>query len=198
MTVRLVLASLSPRRKALLESAGIVPVVVPSGVDEESLAQPVEPGALVKALARRKIREVAAKMPGEYVLGGDTVVVIDGKILGKPRDEGDARDMLRRISGRTHLVYTGIALYEPVGGRVLDDHDVTRVTMRHMDEEEIEGYVDTGEPMDKAGSYALQGTGGFFVTRVEGDFSGVVGLPLPRVYGLLRLAGVPVHEILRS
>lgn len=194
--LRLILASLSPRRKSLLESAGIAPFVVPSNVDEDAAAQGMAPGELVKALARRKIRKVALDMPGEFVLGGDTIVLIDGEVLGKPRDREEARDMLRRISGRTHEVYTGIALYEPKGRTILDDYDATKVTMREMDEEEIIWYVDTGEPMDKAGSYALQGIGGFFVTRVEGDFSGVVGLPLPKVYELLRRAGVGLDEIL--
>jgi len=193
--VRLVLASESPRRKMLLESAGITPVVVPSNADEDAPAGEMDPGDLVKALARRKIRKVAERLPDDYVLGGDTIVYIDGEVLGKPENKEHARDMLRRICGRTHVVYTGVALYEPVGRTVLDDYDATRVTIRHMDEEEIRWYVDTGEPMDKAGSYALQGAGAFFVERVEGDFSGVIGLPLPKVYSLLRRAGVPLHEL---
>lgn len=193
--MRLVLASESPRRKMLLESAGITPVVVPSNADEDAPAGEMDPGDLVKALARRKIRKVAERLPDDYVLGGDTIVYIDGEVLGKPENKEHARDMLRRICGRTHVVYTGVALYEPVGRTVLDDYDATRVTIRHMDEEEIRWYVDTGEPMDKAGSYALQGAGAFFVERVEGDFSGVIGLPLPKVYSLLRRAGVPLHEL---
>jgi septum formation protein len=153
------------------------------------------PGELVKALARRKIRKVAQSRPKEYILGGDTIVYIDNVVLGKPGSKEEAKEMLRRISGRTHEVYTGIALYEPLGRTVLDDFDATRVTLRKMDEEEIGWYVNTGEPMDKAGSYALQGIGGFFVTRVEGDFSGVIGLPLPKVYELLRRAGVLLDQL---
>lgn len=193
--LRLILASESPRRKTLLESAGISPVVVPSNVDEETPSEDMAPGELVKALARRKIRKVAASRPNDFVLGGDTIVYIDGKVLGKPADKEEAREMLRRICGRTHEVYTGVALYEPLGRTVLDDFDATSVTIREMDEEEIRWYVETGEPMDKAGSYALQGIGGFFVTKVEGDFSSVVGLPLPKVYDLLRRAGVSLGEI---
>lgn len=194
--LRLVLASESPRRKDLLESAGIHPLVMPSGVDEEVPDRTMPPDRLVKLLARRKIKRVAADRPGDFVLGADTIVYIDGEVLGKPRDAEDARAMLRRISGRTHEVYTGIALYEPGGRSVLDDFDATPVTIRAMSEEEIQWYVATGEPMDKAGSYALQGIGGFFVTRVEGDFSSVVGLPLPKVYSLLRRAGVGLNGLL--
>ncbi len=193
--LRLILASESPRRKSLLQSVGIEPVVIPSNVDEEAPSKDLAPGELVKALARLKIRKVAASMPNDYVLGGDTIVYIDGRVLGKPVDKVEAREMLRLISGRTHEVYTGVALYEPSGRTVLDDYDATFVTMKDMDEEEITWYVDTGEPMDKAGSYALQGIGGFFVTKVDGDFSSVVGLPLPKVYDLLRRAGVSLEEI---
>lgn len=193
--LRLILASESPRRKSLLESAGISPIVVPSNVDEEAPSEDMAPGDLVKALARRKIRKVAASHANDLVLGGDTIVYIEGKVLGKPGDKEEAREMLRCICGRTHEVYTGIALYEPLGRTVLDDFDATFVTIKDMDEEEIRWYVETGEPMDKAGSYALQGIGGFFVTRVEGDFSSVIGLPLPKVYGLLRRAGVQLDQI---
>lgn len=194
--MRLVLASLSPRRKDLLISAGINPLVIPSNVDEGVQDEGMPPDRLVKLLARRKISRVSADRPDDYVLGADTIVYIDGEVLGKPRDEAEARDMLRRICGRTHEVYTGVALYEPVGRSVLDDYDRTPVTIRAMNDEEIRRYVATGEPMDKAGSYALQGAGGFFVTRVEGDFSSVVGLPLPKVYGLLARAGWSPGQIL--
>ena len=193
--MRLVLASESPRRKSLLESVGISPVVVPSNVDEDASSEDMPPGDLVRALARRKIRKVATGRPNDYVLGGDTIVYIDGKVLGKPQGKEEAMEMLRLICGRTHEVYTGVALYEPLGRTVLDDYDATFVTIRNMDEEEIRWYVETGEPMDKAGSYALQGIGGFFVTKVDGDFSSVVGLPLPKVYDLLRRAGVSLGEI---
>lgn len=193
--MRLILASESPRRKTLLESVGIEPVVVPSNVDEEAPSEDMSPGDLVKVLARRKIRKVAASRPNDYVLGGDTIVYIDGQVLGKPSDKQQAVEMLRRIRGRTHEVYTGVALYEPLGRTVLDDYDATFVTIRDLGEEEIRWYVETGEPMDKAGSYALQGIGGFFVTKVDGDFSSVVGLPLPKVYDLLRRAGVSLGEI---
>jgi len=153
------------------------------------------PGELVMALAKRKISNVAKENPNDLVLGGDTIVYIDAQVLGKPGSKEEAAEMLRRIAGRTHQVYTGIALYHPVSRAVFQDVDVTSVTMKDMDDREIRWYVETGEPMDKAGSYALQGVGGFFVTKVCGDFSGVVGLPLPKVYGLLRRAGVSLEQI---
>ncbi|MGI6662684.1 MAG: Maf family protein [Bacillota bacterium] len=194
--MRLILASESPRRKALLEGAGIVPVVVPSNATETVNREGLEPQELVKLLSRRKIDTVSRLMPDDFVLGADTIVYIDGTILGKPESAEDARGMLRKIAGKTHVVYTGVALWDPRGKRVLDDFDKTEVTMSPLTEEEIDWYVSTGEPMDKAGSYALQGIGGMFVVRVNGDFSSVIGLPLPKVYRLLRLAGVELEELL--
>jgi len=194
--LRLVLASESPRRKALLEAVGIRPVVVPSHAAEAVKEEGLEPHQLVRLLARRKIGKVAEIMPDELVLGADTIVYIDGEVLGKPESPEDARRMLQKIAGRTHVVYTGVALWDPGRKRVLDDFDKTEVTMCPLTEEEIAWYVSTGEPMDKAGSYALQGIGGMFVERVNGDFSSVIGLPLPKVYRLLRLAGVRLEELL--
>lgn len=196
--MRLILASCSPRRKSLLESAGISPFVVPPDVEEDSPSGSLPPWELVRSLAKKKVLAVASRFPQDLVLGGDTIVFIDGMVLGKPKDEDDARATLRRIAGRTHWVYTGVALYEPGSGTVLDDHDETAVTIRALDDQEIDWYVRTGEPMDKAGSYALQGIGGLFVTRVEGDFTGVVGLPLPKVYDLLRRAGVRADQLIVS
>ncbi|HHY44347.1 MAG TPA: septum formation inhibitor Maf [Firmicutes bacterium] len=194
--MRLILASESPRRKALLEGAGIIPVVVPSNAAETVNRDGIEPHDLVKILSRRKIDKVSKMLPDDYVLGADTIVYIDGTVLGKPESADDARRMLRKIAGKTHVVYTGVALWDPRGKRVLDDFDKTEVTMSPLTEEEIDWYVSTGEPMDKAGSYALQGIGGMFVTTVNGDFSSVIGLPLPKVYRLLRLAGVRLEELL--
>ncbi len=179
-----------------MEGAGIVPVVVPSNATETVNREGLEPQELVKLLSRRKIDTVSRLMPDDFVLGADTIVYIDGTILGKPESAEDARGMLRKIAGKTHVVYTGVALWDPRGKRVLDDFDKTEVTMSPLTEEEIDWYVSTGEPMDKAGSYALQGIGGMFVVRVNGDFSSVIGLPLPKVYRLLRLAGVELEELL--
>jgi septum formation protein len=194
--LRLILASESPRRRALLEGVGIIPVVMPSDVGENVSREGLAPEELVRLLSRRKIDKVSRMRPDDFVLGADTIVYIDGAVLGKPQSAGDARRMLRTIAGKTHVVYTGVALWDPRGKRVLDDFDKTEVTMSPLTEEEIDWYVSTGEPMDKAGSYALQGIGGIFVSKVNGDFSSVIGLPLPKVYRLLRLAGVALEELL--
>lgn len=193
--MNLVLASLSPRRRTLLEQIGVKPVIVPSHVDESSLVKGItDPGEVVVTLARSKVSQVCANYRDQVVLGADTIVYLESRILGKPRDEKEAQFMLRQISGKTHSVYTGVALYNPKSGEILTDYDCTRVTMREMDQEEIEWYVSTGEPMDKAGSYALQGIGGVFVEKIEGDWTSVVGLPLPMVYRMLKTAGFGLRE----
>lgn len=194
--MRLILASASPRRRVLLESAGIKPVVIPAGVEEEA-ARTGEPDAVAKDLAERKVRAVARAHPEDLVLGADTLVVIDGEVLGKPSDMQDAIGMLERLSGRTHRVYTGIALYCPESRRILRDCDCTLVTMRDLVAQEIMWYVKTGEPMDKAGGYALQGAGAFFVREIRGDYSGVIGLPLAKVYALLKGAGISLEDLLK-
>jgi septum formation protein len=144
-----------------------------------------DPGAYVLRLAREKAR--AAARPGELVLAADTSVIIDGEILGKPRDDEDATRMLRLLAGREHEVLTGVALFgaaETGSGRMADRVDRTGVRMAPLTEEEIAWYVATGEPRDKAGAYAIQGLGALFVEGVEGNYSNVVGLPVPVVYRL--------------
>ncbi len=194
--MRLILASASPRRRILLESVGIKPVVIPAGVEEEAMSAG-EPDVLAKDLAERKVRAVARAHPEELVLGADTLVVIDGEVLGKPGDMQDAVRMLERLSGKTHRVYTGVALYCPVTCGILRDCDCTSVTMRDLTVQEIMWYVNTGEPMDKAGGYALQGAGAFFVKEIRGDYSSVIGLPLPKVYALLQGAGISPENLLQ-
>ncbi len=192
--MKIVLASSSPRRKDLLESVGIVPLVVPARVEEHAQLEQ-EPSALVKCLAKRKVRAVVPEHKQEFVLGADTVVVIEGELLGKPGDPGRACRMLRRLSGKTHHVYTGVALYCPGTGETLSDYDCTSVTVKELSSREIEQYVATGEPLDKAGGYALQGVGAFLVQGIRGDHTGVIGLPLPKVYELLKRAGVSLGDI---
>jgi septum formation protein len=186
----IVLASASPRRTQLLSLLAIAHQVDPAHVDET--ARPGErPRAMAERLARLKATEVARRHPGREVLAADTVVVLDGDILGKPVDEADAAAMLRRLSGREHVVITAVALARD--GEVWERCDETRVRFRRLSDETIAGYVATGEPLDKAGAYGLQGYGAVLVERIEGDCFGVIGLPLRLVTELLDQAGTPYH-----
>ncbi|MFN8051765.1 MAG: Maf family protein [Acidimicrobiales bacterium] len=184
---RLVLASASPRRSQLLHDAGYEFEVDPADVDETPL--PAEPAAdYVERLARAKAELVAARHPGATALGADTVVVLDGELLGKPADDADAIAVLERLSGRGHEVLTGVAVCRD--GMTTSAVDTTEVRFRTLDRAEIEAYVRTGEPRDKAGSYAIQGGAGAFVAATNGAFDNVVGLPVALVRRLLEQAGV--------
>jgi septum formation protein len=180
----LVLASASPRRQELLRNAGIKFTVLPADVDESPL-----PGEGARDCARRLAREKAWKVWGarqrDPVLGADTIVVVDGTILGKPVDPNDAARMLRLLAGRTHQVVTGVCLVLSNGDIVVDS-ETTLVTMAELSDQEILDYVATGEPMDKAGAYAIQGIASRWIPRIEGDYTNVVGLPVAWVYRMLR------------
>jgi septum formation protein len=189
----LVLASASPRRRDLLARAGVAFTVSPAEIDESP--HPGEgPRALVVRLASEKARAVAARLgPGiaarRCVLGSDTIVVLGEDVLGKPRDAAHARELLGRVLGREHTVLTGVALLDASG--VLHTRCVSsRVAMRSASEAEVHAYVASGEPLDKAGAYALQGAGRRFVARVVGSESNVIGLPLEETLALLREAGI--------
>jgi septum formation protein len=182
----LVLASASPRRRELLAGLGLRFAVRAIDLDESPLAGE-EPRAYVLRLADAKA--VAVARPGEIVLAADTTVVLDGDLLGKPENEADARRMLGRIAGREHTVLTGVSLREPDTGRSATEVEVSRVTMAPLTEEEIAWYTATGEPLDKAGSYAVQGLGAMFVEAVHGNYTNVVGLPLPLVRRLFAELG---------
>lgn len=184
----LILASGSPRRRQLLEQIGLTFVVRSSDVDE-SVSPGLTPAQVVESLSARKGEAVAAEAaPGDLVLSADTVVALDGAILGKPRDRAEAEAMLTALSGRTHQVYTGVTLLQD--GRRLTGHEVTAVTFRPLSPEEIAAYVSTGEPMDKAGAYGIQGLGALLVERLEGDYFNVMGLPLCRLGQMLAQFGV--------
>ncbi len=187
----LVLASASPRRRQLLGRLGLDFHQRPVDVDETPLVGEA-PRAYVLRLAEAKAQG-AAPAPGELALGADTIVVVDGDLLGKPRDPDDARRMLERLSGREHRVLTGVALRDRERLR-LSAVETTRVRFAELTGEEIAWYVASGEPLDKAGAYAVQGLGALFVYGITGNYSNVVGLPLPLVYRLLRRAGYPVLE----
>jgi septum formation protein len=189
----LVLASASPRRQDLLRSAGISFSVQAANINETPLV-----GELARDYARRLAREkalaVARLHPKSFVLGADTSVVIDEDILGKPKDAEDAVRMLRLLSGRTHEVITGVSLVMPMSSGELHPQQLrteiqsTQVTMTDLSEHEIRKYVASGEPMDKAGAYAIQGIASRWIPRIEGDYSNVVGLPVELVYRMLREA----------
>lgn len=178
----LVLASASPRRVALLRQAGADFSVVDPGPDRPWPGD-VEPRHGVRALALDKARRVAARKPGAVVVGADTVVVLRGTPLGKPVDASEAAAMLGRLHGRTHEVWTGLAVV--CDGDQRTAAECTRVSFSRLSPEEISAYVRTGEPLDKAGAYGIQGVAGQFVRRIEGDYHNVVGLPLARLRAIL-------------
>jgi septum formation protein len=183
----LFLASASPRRRELLRNAGIPFEVEPADIKEAPL--PNEPAkAYAERLAREKAQTIARKYSNNPVLGADTVVVIDNQILGKPANPADAARMLHLLSGRTHQVITGVCL--AANGNDSVASEITSVTMSEISEQEIAAYISTGEPMDKAGAYAIQGIASRWIPRIEGDYSNVVGLPVARVYRMLQQAGV--------
>jgi septum formation protein len=187
----LVLASHSPRRRELLACAGIPFVVRPASVDEARIGDE-DPGVHVCRLAREKAQSVACALD-EIVLGADTVVVIDGAVLGKPSDREHAARMLRQLSGRAHEVVTGICLR--TSNRLIVDQESTRVRFVRLSEEEIAAYAASGEPLDKAGGYAIQGGASRFVDRIEGCYFNVVGLPVALVWRHLQeLAAFPAKE----
>ena len=175
--LRVVLASQSPRRRDLLDLVGIAHEVRPADIDESAFPDEA-PAAHAERLARAKAEKLAA----------DTIVVIDDLILGKPVDADDARRTLRRLSGRTHTVFTAVAVARD--GQLVSGVETVSVTFRPLDDAEIDAYVATGEPMDKAGSYGIQGYGATIVERIDGDYFAVMGLPLRRLVGLLDRVGV--------
>ena len=180
-----ILASQSPRRRQLLGQIGFTFRVEPSLI-EETTPENGHPAEIVQALALEKAEPVSRRFPSALTLGADTVVVHQGVVLGKPEDEAEAHAMLRRLSGETHTVFTGLALLHPASDRRVCAYEATRVTFAALSDEEIRTYVASGAPMDKAGAYGIQGDlGAVFVTRIEGDFYTVMGLPLHRLYRLL-------------
>ena len=190
--MRLILASASPRRAELLRAGGIDVDVHPADIDES--ARPNEHAdAYVRRVALEKARAVSERMPGRLVLGADTAVVIDDEILGKPRDAEDARRMLRLLAGRAHRVMTGVALVgSPADGGIETGLATTTVEFGPISEPEVRWYVASGEPMGKAGGYAIQGLASRFVTRIDGSYSNVVGLPVSLVYVMCKRAGLLV------
>ncbi len=206
--LKVILASASPRRRELLTQMGVAFEVLPA-LGEEIMTKD-NPAEVVQELALRKAKEVADRLevPGRtieqglktaerqeiLILGADTVVVYNGVILGKPKDEAEAVSMLSMLSGRTHSVFTGVALIYVKGDVATAHHfyEETNVTMYPLSEAEIAAYVATGEPMDKAGAYGIQGKGAIYIEKIQGDYNNVVGLPIARIYQEMKKLGIAI------
>ncbi len=180
------LASKSPRRRQILEMVGMKFTLLDIEVDEDNHFAD-NPEEYVMSLSEKKAREASTRIKAGIVATADTIVYIDGKVLNKPLDAQDARGMLTTLSGRTHTVYTGFTLLEVPGGKCVSECGATQVTFRKLESEEIEEYIGSGAPFDKAGAYGIQDDlSALFVERIDGDFYNVVGLPLPKFYLALR------------
>lgn len=188
---RLILASSSPRRKTLLEQLGLDFDIIVSEIEEkvEGYSTPEE---AVKSLAYQKAFNVASTVDEGLVLGSDTIVTINNKILGKPNDKEEVFAMLKLLSGKVHKVITGVCLINVSDGSYLLESDTSLIKFREIDDNEINAYINSNEPFDKAGSYAIQGLGAVFVERIEGSYTGIVGLPLFIVDKMLKYYGVSV------
>ncbi|MDO4568257.1 MAG: nucleoside triphosphate pyrophosphatase [Clostridia bacterium] len=184
--MQLILASASPRRQELFKMLKLDFVAIPSNAEED--IAPCEPWDYVCKLAELKAQSVKRGRRGCCVVGCDTVVYLDGEIIGKPRDEGDAYGILSKLSGRTHAVYTGLSVV--TDERSITQYDRTDVTFCKLSDEEILRYIATGEPMDAAGAYGMQGVGGVFVEKIDGCSFTVIGLPVPKLYRALLSVGI--------
>jgi septum formation protein len=185
--LRVILASQSPRRRELLALVGITHDVRPADIDETYLAGE-KPAAHAERLARGKCAVIAEREPEALVIGSDTIVVVDGDVLGKPADDGEAAHMLRRLSGRSHIVVTAVAV--AWSGKTRSAVEEVNVTFHSLSDEDIAAYVATREPMDKAGAYGIQGYGATIVERVDGDYFAVMGLPLQLLVRVLAELGI--------
>jgi septum formation protein len=183
---RLILASSSPRRKELLENLHLKFEISSSDVDE-SYDPKMKPEEIVMELANRKAKVIAEKNPSSFVIGSDTIVAVDGQVLGKPLTKDEAFKMLKLLSGRTHSVFTGVAIVSPE--KKVTFFEKTDVTFWELTDEEIEAYIKSGEPFDKAGAYGIQGLGSMLVKQISGDYFTVVGLPVARTVRELRNIG---------
>lgn len=184
MKREIILASASPRRKELLEKLDLEFSVCPADIDE-SLLPDEDAGMYPLRTAVQKAMAVAKTAENAIIIAADTVVVLDDRILGKPKDEKEAKEMLQRLSGREHIVITGIGVVDTVSGRTLSATEQTIVYFHPLEEEEIDAYIASGECMDKAGSYGIQGKGSLLVRKIDGDYFNVMGLPLSKLYRLL-------------
>lgn len=187
----IILASVSPRRKELLKRIGLRFKVDPSNY-EENMSSELEPHELAKSLSLEKAKLVAEKHMNALVIAADTFIVFEGKILGKPRTETEAKEMLETISGRQHSVITGFTIIDAANNRALSKAVETKVYIRKLSSNEIDAYVESKEPLDKAGAYAIQGLGSVIVEKIEGDYFNVIGLPLSALAETLKEFGVHI------
>lgn len=189
----LILASSSPRRAELLKQIGLSFQIKACSVDESPLPG-LSPPELVELLAKKKAAAAARELNDGIVIGADTVVVWQGQVLGKPRNGDEAFEMLLKLQGCSHEVYTGVAVIDVSSGKALVQHEKTRVSFSPLDEREIRLYIDSGEPLDKAGAYGVQGLAAVFITKIEGCYTNVVGLPLAMLTSMLKQLGYKVLE----
>jgi septum formation protein len=190
---KIILASTSPRRAELLKNVGVEFELASGNVLERPHPDEAPPDYIMR-ISRAKVIAVAHQFESGLIIGADTEVVLDGQMLGKPEDEADAARMLNRLSGKWHAVMTGVALYNIASKKEVVDFEKTLVKFAALSRKEIEWYVKTGEPMDKAGAYGIQGFGGMFIEEIAGNYYNVVGLPLPLVYRLARRLGYSFLE----
>lgn len=188
---KIILASASPRRKALLKQIGLNFEVVVSDIDEK-IDKNLKPDKLAENLSLQKAEDVAKKYKDAIIIAADTFVVLDNEILGKPGTAKKAREMLKKLSGKVHSVITGFTIIDTKSGKTVTKSVKSKVFMKKLTKEEIDAYVNTGEPLDKAGAYAVQERGGLFVKKIEGDFFNVVGLPIFAVTKALKKFGVKI------
>ncbi len=192
MDKKIILASASPRRKDLLESIGLKFEIIPSQIEENIENKPFS-YALIENIALEKTLDVSKKIScPAIIIGSDTVVVIDNRILGKPKDDKDAFNMLKLLAGRTHKVLSAVAVYDTETKKVVKDSVTSEVVFREIKEEEIQSYIRTGEPADKAGAYAIQGKAGIFVKEIKGCYSNIVGISVYKIAEILKQFGVRV------
>ena len=190
---RLVLASSSPRGQDLLKMLVLDFLVMPSTIEEEQF-NGLPPEEMVMALSKAKAEEIGKSMENALVIGSDTIVVLEGKVLGKPSNSREAIEMLKGLRNKEHTVITGLAVYDSSSGRIELAYDQTRVYMGSISDDDIINYVKTGEPMDKAGGYGIQGIGGAFIDRINGSYYTVVGLPIHKLVRMLKEFGVSIFQ----
>ncbi|MBN2052862.1 septum formation inhibitor Maf [Candidatus Woesearchaeota archaeon] len=193
MKRKIILASTSPRRNGLLQQIGLEFEVVPSKY-EEDMAVAMKPNEMVRRFAEGKAEDVAKKVKTGIIIGADTICVFKNKKIGKPKSREDAVSMLRIFSGKKVYVYSGICIIDKDNCKKIVDHEISWVKMKKMSDEEIQKYVDSGEPLDKAGAFAIQELGGIFVEKVHGCYSNIIGLPLYNLYKNLQRLGVNIFE----